>query len=85
MNLFLENSFTVGTFKLFFPKTKSACFQIGPQMAKSIHFIKAGFNTEISQISGFQNHLQTKTNLNTSISQFQKTHFAMTNPVGMKI
>ena len=48
-------------------------------------FIRAGFNSQIFQISGFQNHLQTKTNLNTSISQFQKTHFAMTNPVGMKI
>ena len=69
LNLFLENSFTVGTFKLFFPKTKSACFQIGPQMANSMHFIKAGFNIEISQISGFQNHLQTESNLHISISQ----------------
>ena len=69
LNLFLENSFTVGTFKLFFPKTKTACFQIGPQLAESIHIIKAGFKTEISQISGFQNHLQTQSNLHICISQ----------------
>ena len=29
LNLFSEISFTVGTFKLFFPKIRSACFQIG--------------------------------------------------------
>ena len=42
-----------------------------------MHFIKAGFNSKISQISEFQNHL-----LYFYVSDLiQKTQFAMTDPV----
>ena len=32
-------------------------------MAQCMHFMKTGCNGKISQVSGFQNHLQTKSNL----------------------
>ena len=51
-------------------------------------FHKSWINSNISQISRFQNHLQTKANLNSSMylsDLIQKPQFAMTNRVGIKI
>ena len=82
LTLFSENNFTV--FKLFFPKTKAACFQIRPYIAHRMHFINTVCNSNISQIYGFQNHHQTKSNLHTYFyfsELIQKTQFATTDPV----
>ena len=52
-------------------------------MAHSMHYMKTGCPSEIYQISGFQNHFQTKSNLCISICQTKskKNQFAMTDPV----
>ena len=50
-------------------------------MAQCMHFMKTGCDGKISQVSEFQNHLQTKSNLHIlSVRTDSKTQFAMTDP-----
>ena len=74
---YLENSFTVGTFKLFFPKTKSVFFQIGPRISYKL-VLTAKFLKSKDFKTNFKQNLTCIFYLSDLI---KKTQFAMTNPV----